>query len=118
MSPGKQQDAILAIPAAEQLPKSTSRVPSCDRTPWPSALVKAGPLLWSVLKNWWVKCWAKNVNITFVPCGSGINFLLSRNFSTISFESGSSFLPVRETDSEILKTALYAVLKFILNKKA
>lgn len=79
--------------------------------------MKAGPRFWSVLKNWWVKCWAKKVNITFVPCGSGINFLRSKNFSTISFESGSSFFPVGETDSEILKTTLYAILKFIPNKK-
>lgn len=86
-----------------------------DHTPWPRPLVKAGPFLWSVLKNWWVKCWAKNVNITFVPWGSGINFRRSRNFSTISFESGSSFLPARERD--IWDNGIYAILNFVPNNK-
>lgn len=65
-------------------------------TPWPWALVKAGPFLKSDLKNWWVKCWAKNANIRLVPCGSGINCLLTRSFSAKVLTSGSSFLP-RET---------------------
>lgn len=62
-------------------------------TPWPLALVKAGPIFWSDLKNWWVKCWAKKANIRLEPWGSGINFLLIRSFSASILASGSSILP-------------------------
>lgn len=62
-------------------------------TPCPFATVKAGPRFMSDLKNWCVKCCAKNANIRLVPCGSGMNFLLISSFSARSFASGSSFLP-------------------------
>lgn len=62
-------------------------------TPWPWDRVNAAPLLKSDLKNWWVKCCAKNANIRLVPCGSGMNRLLISSFSAKTLTSGSSFLP-------------------------
>lgn len=53
-------------------------------TPCPSALVKPRPIFPDVLKNWWVKCWAKKANIRLVPWGSASNFCRSRNLSARS----------------------------------
>lgn len=63
-------------------------------TPCPKALVKPPWTLWSVLKNWWVKCWAMNANIRFVPWGSGLNVFLLKNLSVNTLGSGRSGLPV------------------------
>lgn len=89
----KQKQTPLIHEQCNVVPCSGSILKSALLTPWPLARVKAGPFFISDLKNWWVKCCAKNANIRLVPCGSGINCLLIRSFSARSLISGSSFLP-------------------------
>lgn len=86
-----------ARPCPPPAPLAPCRPPSHRAlTPCPSALVKPLPIFPDVLKNWWVKCWAKKANIRLVPRGSASNLCRSRNLSARSWASGSCRFPAED----------------------
>lgn len=86
----------LCTPVPLLAPHAPHAALSSALTPCPSALVKPRPIFPDVLKNWWVKCWAKKANIRLVPRGSASNFCRSRNLSARSWGSGSCCFPVKD----------------------
>lgn len=86
-----------ARPCPPPAPLAPRRPPSHRAlTPCPSALVKPRPIFPDVLKNWWVKCWAKKANIRLVPRGSASNLCRSRNLSARNWASGSCRFPAED----------------------
>lgn len=87
-------------------------------TPWPP-FVKPGPLAKSVLKNWWVKCWAKNANKTLVFIGSGLNSVLVKSLFTKNWASGSRFFPkgkrICNLRSPCLRTGFHRFYEVLLH---